>query len=148
MPFQNPPPDEIRDFLRRIRTVAVLGLSRDPDRPSSSVAMYLQAQGYRIVPVNPGGGIILGEQAFDRLTDVPFAVDVVDVFRHKSHAAAHVDEAILVQAPAIWLQEGVVDGAAALKARAAGLFTVMDLCMLKEHRRHAVGKIHHAGPVG
>ena len=140
MAFENPPPEEIERFLRRMRTIAVVGLSSDPDRPSYSVAMYLQSQGYRIVPVRPGGGLILGEPVFERLGDIPFPIDVVDVFRARRFAAGHVDEAILTQAPAVWLQEGVFDDDAAAKARSAGLFVVQDRCLLKEHHRSGVGR--------
>jgi predicted CoA-binding protein len=97
--------------------------------------MYLQGNGYRIVPIRPGGGVILGEKVYDRLSDVPFAVDVVDHFRRASVVAPHVDEAIRLRVPAVWMQEGVIDEDAAHRARAAGLTVVMDRCMLKEHRR-------------
>lgn len=146
MVFQNPPSEAVRDFLARIRTIAVVGLSLDPDRPSYSVAMYLQSHGYRVVPVRPGGGVMLGEPAYDRLADIPFPVDLVDVFRASRFVAGHVDEAILARAPALWLQEGVVDEAAASRARAAGLFVVQDRCILKEHRRSGVGRV--ADPPG
>lgn len=135
MAFENPTLDELRAFLSGARTIAVVGLSPDPDRPSYSVATYLQANGYRIVPVRPGGGELLGEQVFARLADVPFPVDVVDLFRASRFAGGHVDEAIAIKARCVWLQEGVIDQAAALRARAAGLLSVMDRCMLKEHRR-------------
>jgi len=92
--FQNPSPAEIWALLERIRTVAVVGLSNDPDRPSYSVASYLQGKGYRIVPVRPGGGEILGEKVYARLSDVPFAVDAVNIFRKSAAAGTHVDEAI------------------------------------------------------
>ena len=141
MAFENPQPAEVEVFLRRMRTIAVVGLSADPDRPSYSVAMYLQTQGYRIVPVRPGGGVILGEPVFERLGDIPFPIDVVDLFRHSRFVAGHVDEAILVSAPAIWLQEGVIDHAAAAKAREAGLFVVQDRCLLKEHHKSGVGAL-------
>ena len=140
MQFENPGTEQIAAFFRRLRTVAVVGLSPDPDRPSFSVAMYLQSQGYRIVPVRPGGGVVLGEPVFEKLADIPFPIDVVDLFRAPRFVTGHVDEAILAQAPALWLQEGVLDEAAALKARAAGLLVVMDLCMLKEHRKAGIGR--------
>lgn len=133
--FQNPRAEEIKAFLLQLRTVAVVGLSPDPDRPSYSVAMYLQNNGYRIVPVRPGGGIILGEKVYPTLAEVPFRVDAVDIFRRASFAAAHVDEAIALSLPAVWMQEGVVDEKAATRARTSGLFVVMDCCMLKEHRK-------------
>ena len=135
MAFQNPSPSEIKALLQRVKTVAVVGLSTDPDRPSYSVAMYLQQNGYRIVPVRPGGGEILGEKVYERLSDIPFAVDLVDHFRRSSLVGPHIDEAIRLRVPAIWMQEGIVDEAAAERARAAGLTVVMDRCMLKEHRK-------------
>jgi len=133
--FQNPSPGEIKALLQRVKTIAVVGLSRDPDRPSYSVAMYLQGCGYRIVPVRPGGGEILGEKVYARLSDIPFAVDIVDHFRRSSEVGAHIDEAIELRVPAVWMQEGIVDEAAAARAREAGLMVVMDRCMLKEHRK-------------
>ena len=135
MAFQNPNSGEIKALLQRIKTVAVVGLSTDPDRPSYSVAMYLQQNGYRIVPVRPGGGEILGEKVYERLSDIPFAVDLVDHFRRSSLVGPHIDEAIRLRVPAVWMQEGIVDEAAANRARAAGLTVVMDRCMLKEHRK-------------
>jgi uncharacterized protein len=137
--FQNPSAAEIEALLQRIRAVAVVGLSPDPDRPSYSVAMYLQSAGYRIVPVRPGAGEILGERAYPRLSDIPFAVDAVNIFRKSSQAGAHVDEAVALGVSAVWMQEGVVDEAAALRAREAGLFVAMDRCMLKEHRKIRLG---------
>ena len=135
MKFQNPSPGEIKAFLQRIHTIAVAGLSPDPDRPSYSVAMYLQNNGYRIVPVRPGGGQILGEKVYERLSDIPFPVDAVDHFRKSSAVGEHIDEAIARKVPAVWMQEGVIDEAAAERARKAGLLVVMDRCMLKEHRK-------------
>ena len=140
MLFTNPTDEALRAFLLALRTVAVVGLSQDPDRPSYSVAMYLQDQGYRIVPVRPGGGVILGEPVFERLTEIPFPLDVAVLFRASRNVAVHVDEAILMQAKAVWMQEGVLDDQAALKAQAAGLLVAMDRCLLKEHRRSGVGK--------
>lgn len=135
MKFQNPSPSEIKAFLQRIHTIAVVGLSPDPDRPSYSVAMYLQNNGYRIVPVRPDGGEILYEQVYARLADIPFAVDALDCFRKASAVGKHIDEAIAAKVPAVWMQEGVIDEGAAERARRAGLFVVMDRCMLKEHRK-------------
>ena len=129
MAFQNPSPGEIKALLQRIKTVAVVGLSPDPDRPSYSVASYLQENGYRIVPIRPGGGQILGEAVYESLSQVPFAVDIADHFRRSGLVSAHIDEAIRLRIPAVWMQEGVIDEAAALRARAAGLTVVMDRCM-------------------
>jgi predicted CoA-binding protein len=133
--FQNPSPEEIKAFLLRIRTIAVVGLSPDPDRPSYSVAMYLKDNGYKIVPVRPDGDEILGEKVYRRLADIPFHTDAVDHFRKSEEVGAHIDEAIALKIRAVWLQEGVIDEKAAERARTAGLFVVMDRCMLKEHRK-------------
>jgi len=133
--FQNPSAGEIKALLERIRTIAVVGLSPDPDRPSYSVAMYLQNNGYRIVPVRPGGGEILGERVYGKLADIPFKVDLVDHFRHRNFVGPHIDDAIAARVPAVWMQEGVIDELAAGRAQQAGLLVVMDRCMLKEHRK-------------
>jgi predicted CoA-binding protein len=133
--FENPTKSEIEAFLRRIRVVAVLGLSATPGRPSHNVAKALQKFGYRIVPVNPGAGEILGEKCWPDLESAikgAGPVDVVDVFRRPEHVAAIVDDAIRLRVPALWLQEGVIDEVAAAKARAAGMFTVMNRCMFRE----------------
>jgi predicted CoA-binding protein len=132
--FENPGKPEIDAFLRRIRSIAILGLSETPGKPSHNVAAALQKFGYRIVPVNPTASQILGEKAWPDLASALAGagpVDVVDVFRRPEHVAGIVDECIRLQVPALWLQEGVVDETAALKARAAGIFTVMDRCLLK-----------------
>jgi predicted CoA-binding protein len=128
-------PEEIRDILLGARSVAVVGLSDKPDRPSYAVAAYLKAHGYRIIPVNPGVREVLGEKAYARLQDVPEPIDVVDVFRRPEHVPEVVDAAIAVGAKAVWMQDGIVHEAAAAKARAAGLRVVMDRCMLRDHRR-------------
>lgn len=132
--FENPGKAEIDAFLRRIRSIAVLGLSESEDKPSHVVARNLQKFGYRIVPVNPTASRILDERAWPDLeTALTNAgpVDVVDVFRRPEHVAAIVADCIRLKVPALWLQEGVIDAAAAEKARAAGIFTVMDRCMYK-----------------
>ena len=115
------------------RTIAVVGLSSDPGRPSYDVARYLQRAGYRIIPVNPNETEVLGERAYASLRDIPEPVDVVDVFRRPAFVPAIVDDAIAVGAPVLWLQQGVVDTASAERARAAGLAVVMDRCMKVEH---------------
>ena len=133
--FENPTKTEIDAFLRRIRTVAILGLSESPGRPSHDVARALQKFGYRIVPVNPGAREILGERAWPDLESAlegAGPIDVVDVFRRPEHVAAIVAEAIRLKVPALWLQDGVIDADAALKARAAGIFTVMNRCMFRD----------------
>jgi uncharacterized protein len=143
--FQNPNAEEIKALLLRVRTIAIVGLSFDPDRPSYSVAMYLQNSGYRIVPVRPDAGEILGEKVYPNLAAIPFPVDAADIFRKPLLAGAHVDEAIALGLQAVWLQEGVIDEKAAERARKAGLFVAMDRCMLKEHRK--AGLASHPPPV-
>lgn len=132
--FENPANPEIEALLRRTRTIAVLGLSETEGKPSHDVARKLQKFGYRIVPVNPTATRILGERAWPDLESALAGagpVDIVDVFRRPEHVAAIVDEAIRLKVPALWLQEGVVDEAAAKAARGAGIFTVMDRCIFK-----------------
>lgn len=128
------PNDEIGKLLRSAKTIAVVGLSDSPLRPSYGVAAYMQTQGYRIVPVNPNIRGALGEKAVASLSDVAMQIDIVDVFRRSVFVPDVVDEAIRLKVPAIWLQEGVIHEEAAKKARAAGIFVMMDRCILKEHR--------------
>jgi uncharacterized protein len=125
--------DPADTILRSARTIAVVGLSANPRRPSYGVARYLQRAGYRILPVNPNVSEVLGERAFATLSELPGPVDVVEVFRRSEFAGAIVDEAIAIGAGAVWLQDGVVDEAAAERARAAGLDVVMDDCMMRRH---------------
>ena len=129
-------PDALRALLRDVRTIAVVGLSPKAERPSHGVARYLQGAGYRIVPVNPGHGEILGERSYPTLAAAArdHAIDVVDVFRRSEHAGAVVDEAIPLRPRLIWLQQGVVDPAAQARAEAAGIPFVMDSCLAIEHR--------------
>lgn len=126
--------DEIGKLLQRARNIAVVGLSDSPLRPSHGVSAYMQSHGYRIIPVNPAIRGALGEKAVPSLADIKEKIDIVDVFRRPEHVAEVVDEAIRLKVPAIWLQEGVIDEAAAEKARKAGIQVVMDRCILKEHR--------------
>jgi uncharacterized protein len=136
--FVNPAADEIAKLLRAARVVAVVGLSADRTRPSHGVARALQRFGYRIIPVNPNEESILGEPAVAGLQQLPEVlgpderVDIVDVFRRPVHVAGIVDDCIRLKLPALWLQEGVVDEAAAERAVRAGIFTVMDRCLFKE----------------
>lgn len=129
-------PDALRALLRDVRTIAVVGLSPKAERASHGVARYLQGAGYRIVPVNPGHGEILGERSYPTLAAAArdHAIDVVDVFRRSEHAGAVVDEAIPLRPRLIWLQQGVVDPAAQARAEAAGIPFVMDSCLAIEHR--------------
>ena len=126
--------DPIYELLSRIKTIAVVGLSDSPLRPSHGVSAYMQLQGYRIIPVNPHITEALGENSYPSLLDIPEKVDLVDVFRRPEFVDEIVDQAIQTKVPAIWLQEGVINERAAEKARKAGMFVVMDRCVLKEHR--------------
>lgn len=133
MNFTNPSPDEIRALLTRVKTIAVVGLSPKPDRPSHTVARALQRYGYRIVPVRPAVDEVLGEKAYARLAEIPFPVDLVDVFRAAEHIPAVVEETLAIGAPAIWIQDGIVHEAAAERARTAGLVVVMDRCIYRDY---------------
>jgi len=128
-------PETINRILDECKTIAVVGLSSNPVRPSYGVARYMQQRGYRIIPVNPNETEALGEKAYSNLADVPEKFDLVDVFRRSEEAGGHVDEAIRLGARAVWLQEGVIDEDAARRALDAGLMVVMDRCILKEHMR-------------
>ena len=125
----------ISRILHEAHTIAVVGLSGDPSRPSHGVARYLQSVGYRIRPVNPRVREVHGVPAVARLQDLDERVDVVQVFRRPEFVAAVVDDAIAIGAPVLWLQDGVVDAAAARRAHEAGMRVVMDRCMLRDHRR-------------
>jgi len=126
--------DEIAELLKQSKTIAVVGLSSSPLRPSHGVSAYMQSHGYRIIPVNPDIKGALGEKAVASLADVPEKIDIVDVFRRSEFVPEIVDEAIRLKVTAIWLQEGVIHQEAAEKARKAGIMVVMDKCILKEHR--------------
>lgn len=130
-----PTPDPIPTILAETRVIAVVGLSSRPSRAGYYVPEYLQAQGYRIIPVNPNLSAALGQPAFPDLASVPEAVDLVLIFRRSEEVGPVVDQAIARGARAVWMQLGIVDEAAAARARAAGLLVVMDACMLVEHRR-------------
>ena len=129
-------PEEIKAILRNYKVVAVVGLSPKPERPSFKVAQYLKEHGYRIVPVNPGQKEILAEKCYPRLSDIPFPVEVVDIFRNVEAIPAIVDEAIAKGARVVWMQEGLAEPASAQKAREAGLRVVMDSCMKKDHAHY------------
>jgi predicted CoA-binding protein len=125
--------DVAERILSSARTIAVVGLSANPRRPSHGVARYLQRVGYRIIPVNPNLDEVLGERAYASLREIPQPVDVVDVFRRSEFVGPIVDDAIAIKASAVWLQDGVVDEDAAARARASGLDVVMDDCMMRRH---------------
>ena len=123
------------EILRKYKTIAVVGLSNNPMRPSHGVSEYMKREGYKIIPVNPGHSTILGEKAYRRLEDIPEPVDIVNIFRRSEMIPPIVDSALAIGAKAIWMQEGIEHEAAAEKARAAGLDVVMNTCILKAHSR-------------
>lgn len=125
----------IEEILRNSKTIAVVGLSPNPMRPSYDVARYLKEKGYRIIPVNPAVEEVLEERSYPSLSAIPEHVDVVDIFRRSEEVPAIVEEAIKIKAPVVWMQEGVIHEEAAARAREAGLSVVMDRCMMTEHRR-------------
>ncbi len=129
-----PQSDPIADLLKRSKTIAVVGLSCNPMRASHGVSAYMQSHGYRIIPVNPNIDECLGERAYASLLDVPEKIDIVNIFRRPEFVEEVVDRAIQLKVPAIWMQEGVIHQRAAEKARAAGIFVVMDRCILKERQ--------------
>ena len=140
---------QINRLLASARTIAVVGLSSDRQKASYFVANYLQAQGYRIVPVNPKAGVILGEKAYPDLASIPFPVDIIDIFRPPQDVDAIVDQAIArkqkgIDSPAIWMQLRIVNLPAAERALAAGLTVIIDKCVKMEHGRYG-GSLHFAG---
>ncbi len=126
-------PETIRRILQ-FKTIAVVGLSPKPERPSHRIATYLKSVGYKIIPVNPGCSEILGETCYPTLKDIPETVDVVDVFRRPEHVLPIVEAAVEIGARALWLQDGVVNETAAQKAEQAGLLVVMNDCLMRQHR--------------
>jgi hypothetical protein len=132
--------DRTLELLRNTKTIAVVGLTDDPGRPSYGVSLYMQSKGYRIVPINPNLSEVLGERAYPSLSEAAKneKIDLVDVFRRPEAVPEIVDEVLALGIPALWLQETVVHEAAARKARDAGVLVVMDKCILKEHRRYGL----------
>lgn len=124
----------VTELLKKARTIAVVGLSGNPMRPSHGVTAYMQSHGYRIIPVNPHIESCLGEKAYSSLLEVPEKIDIVNIFRQPEFVEEIVDQAIHLKVPAVWMQEDVIHQKAAEKARKAGIFVVMDRCILKEHR--------------
>ena len=129
-----PETDPIRELLQRSKTIAVIGLSDSPMRPSYGVSAYMQSRGYRIIPVNPRIDEALGEKSYASLAEVPEKIDIVNIFRRPEYVPEIVDQAIELKIPAVWMQEGVIHQKAAEKAEKAGIFVAMDLCILKEHK--------------
>src|SRR5260370_22397036 len=129
--------DPITKILRESKTIAVVGLSSNPMRPSYGVTEYMQAAGYRIIPVNPNETEVLGEKSYERMEDIAEKVDIVDVFRRAEEVPAVVESAIRMGAKVVWMQQGIENEEAAEKARAAGLVAIEDACIGVEHRRRA-----------
>ncbi len=129
--------DAILELLKKYKTIAVVGLSSNPMRPSYSVAEYMQGAGYRIIPVNPNETEVLGEKSYARLEDVPGKIDIVNVFRRPEEVPPVVKSAIRVGAKVVWMQLGIENEGAAEKARTAGLVAIEDACIGVEHRRRA-----------
>lgn len=133
--FENPGRDERCALLKRVRNIAVVGLSPNPARPSHAIASALQRAGYTIIPVRPAVEEVLGCKAYASLRDVNVNVDLVDVFRASNFVDAIVDDCIALKIPALWIQEGIVNELAAERARAAGIMVVMDRCIYRDYRR-------------
>jgi predicted CoA-binding protein len=129
MAHENPPDDEIRKLLASANVIAVVGASSDPARPSNGIFRKLVAAGYRVVPVNPNETEVLGQKAYATLADVPYPIDIIDVFRRPEYTPDIADEAVRAQAKTLWLQSGIVNEEAARRARAGGLSVVMDACI-------------------
>jgi uncharacterized protein len=127
--------DPILDLLRTAKTIAVVGLSSNPTRPSNGVATYLQSVGYRIIPVNPNESEVLGEKSYARVEDIPEPIDIVDVFRRPENVPSIAESAIAIKAKALWLQLGIENAAAAVKAQAAGVTVIENACLLIEHKK-------------
>jgi predicted CoA-binding protein len=135
MSFANPDDAALSALLDRVKTIAVVGLSPQPARPSFRVAQAMQRYGYRIIPVRPQLDEVLGEKAYPSLADIPFAVDLVNVFRAADHLPAIVEQCLALHLPSIWIQEGIVHEDAARLAQAGGMMVAMDRCLLKEYVR-------------
>jgi predicted CoA-binding protein len=133
--FSNPDDDALRALFDCVRTIAVVGLSPQPARPSFRVAQAMQRYGFRIVPVRPLVDSVLGEKAYANLADIPFPVDLVDVFRAAEHVPAIVEQCLALHLPSVWIQEGIVHDAVAHQAQTGGMTVVMDRCLLKEYVR-------------
>ncbi|MCE5180544.1 MAG: CoA-binding protein [Betaproteobacteria bacterium] len=131
--FTNPPPEECRALLKKVRNIAVVGLSPNPGRPSYFVSKTMQGFGFNIIPVRPATVEVLGQKAYPSLSDVPVPIDLVNVFRAAEFLDVIVDECIALKIPALWIQEGIVNEIAALRAREAGMTVVMDRCIYKDY---------------
>lgn len=137
-------PDDIRQLLRTAGSIAMVGLSAKPERPSNFVASYLLSEGYRVIPVNPRESEILGQKSYPDLTSIPEKVDIVDIFRRSSECLNIVEDAIAIGARAVWMQLSIINREAAQRAKEAGLITIMDRCIKMEHGRYN-GNLHWVG---
>jgi len=133
--------EAIAEILKRYKTIAVVGLSSNPMRPSHEVSEYMQRAGYRIIPVNPNETEVLGEKSYARLEDVPEKVHVVNIFRRPEEVPPVVESAIRIGAPVVWMQLGIENAEAAKKAHVAGLAVVEDACILIEHRKRGIADL-------
>ena len=133
--FENPSDEALRALLRRVKTIAVVGLSPNPARPSHGVARSMQGFGYTIIPIHPGAEKVLGARAYRQLSEVPVTIDLVNVFRRAQFIGPIVDECLGLGLKAIWIQEGIVNEAAARRGRDAGMTVVMDRCIYRDHLR-------------
>lgn len=133
--FENPGIEERCALLKRVRTIAVVGLSPDPARPSHEVARAMQRYGYTIIPVHPSAQQVLGERVYRRLAEVPVPIDLVNVFRRAEYLDQVVEECIALGIPALWIQLGIVNEQAAMRARQAGMTVVMDRCIYIDYRQ-------------
>ena len=136
MSFENPGPEERCALLKRVRRIAVVGLSPNPDRPSYRVSQSMQGFGYTIIPVHPAAREILGAKAYSRLADIPVPIDLVNVFRRSEHLDGVVDECLKLGLKNLWIQEGIINESAALKARQGGMNVVMDRCIYRDYRQY------------
>lgn len=132
--FQNPSAQERCELLKRVRHIAVVGLSPNPARPSHGVARAMQGFGYNIIPVHPAVSEVLGVKAYPRLADVPPPIDLVNVFRRAEHLDEIVDECLRLKLKALWIQEGIINEGAVERARAAGMTVVMDRCIYRDYK--------------
>ena len=138
MPEYNPPSDEIREILQQVKKIAIVGLSPKPQRDSNKVAKYLMEQGFEVIPVNPGQKEILSQKCYKSLKDIPFPVDMADLFLNPKRVSPVVDQAIEKEIPVIWMQLGVIHNEAAKRARQAGIKVVMNKCVKVEHQALAL----------
>jgi predicted CoA-binding protein len=140
MAYAFPSNEELTRLLTSARTIAMIGASSNPDKPSHGIMQRLQAVGYRVIPINPREIEVLGERAYPSLSDIPVPVDIVDVFRRAEDTPAIADEAAKIGAKALWLQEGIVSEEAAARAKAAGMIVVMDACIAATHSMLQISK--------